>query len=222
MARHFNGTTDKIVNLSAGLIPPLPVSFACWFKPSDVSADHVMVAHANQGAAVELITLELQGTVAGHPIRARFRNALNAESSAVSTAGCSAGQWYHGCAVFASSSSRTIYLDGANNVTDTTGIGNFGVFNCTGIGVLQRGTPGLFFAGDIQEVGIWNAALTADEVNSLAKGFAPSCVRPSLLVAYFPLFGRGATENNRFKTGDILTPTGTTYAEHGGMMLYPG
>jgi hypothetical protein len=37
------------------------------------------------------------------------------------------------------------------------------------------------------EVGIWNAALTAAEIASLADGFTCDKVRPQSLVAYFPL-----------------------------------
>ena len=37
------------------------------------------------------------------------------------------------------------------------------------------------------EVGIWNAALTADEVASLAKGMSCDKVRPQSLVFYAPL-----------------------------------
>ena len=65
-------------------------------------------------------------------------------------------------------------------------------------------TPGLFFDGLIAEVGIWNAALTAAEVASLAKGMTCDKVRPNALVAYFPLIrdlteirgGLAVTNNN--------------------------
>ena len=41
--------------------------------------------------------------------------------------------------------------------------------------------------GLIAEVGIWNAALTAAEVASLAKGMTCDKVRPQNLVFYAPL-----------------------------------
>jgi hypothetical protein len=39
----------------------------------------------------------------------------------------------------------------------------------------------------IAEVGIWNAALTADEIASLADGMTCDKVRPQSLVFYVPL-----------------------------------
>jgi len=41
--------------------------------------------------------------------------------------------------------------------------------------------------GLIAEVGIWNAALTADEIASLAAGMTCDKVRPQSLVFYAPL-----------------------------------
>jgi len=41
--------------------------------------------------------------------------------------------------------------------------------------------------GQIAEVGIWNAALTAAEIASLAKGMTCDKVRPQSLVFYAPL-----------------------------------
>ena len=44
-----------------------------------------------------------------------------------------------------------------------------------------------YMNGQIAEVGIWNAALTAAEVASLAKGMTCDKVRPQNLVFYAPL-----------------------------------
>jgi hypothetical protein len=41
--------------------------------------------------------------------------------------------------------------------------------------------------GRTAEVGIWNAALTAAEIASLAKGMTPDKIRPQSLVFYAPL-----------------------------------
>ena len=48
---------------------------------------------------------------------------------------------------------------------------------------------GLIFFADarIAECGIWNAALTAAEIASLAKGMTPDKIRPQSLVFYAPL-----------------------------------
>lgn len=66
-------------------------------------------------------------------------------------------------------------------------------------GNIQGYTNGL-----IAEVGIWNAALTAAEIASLAKGMTCDKIRPQSLVFYAPLVrdlidakgGRTITNNN--------------------------
>jgi hypothetical protein len=45
----------------------------------------------------------------------------------------------------------------------------------------------LFLSGGIAEVGIWTAALNADEIKSLAAGMTCDKVRPQSLVFYAPL-----------------------------------
>jgi hypothetical protein len=93
--------------------------------------------------------------------------------------------------VFASSTSRTAYINGGSSGTNTTSVVP-SLLNRTNIGVqfLQNagGTSGISFAnGRVAECGIWNAALTAAEVASLAKGMTCDKVRPQSLVFYAPL-----------------------------------
>ena len=49
------------------------------------------------------------------------------------------------------------------------------------------GSAGLYFNGQIAEVGVWNVALNAAEIASLAKGMTCDKVRPDSLVFYAPL-----------------------------------
>jgi hypothetical protein len=65
--------------------------------------------------------------------------------------------------------------------------------------------------GQIAEVGIWNAALTAAEVASLAKGMTCDKVRPQNLVFYAPL----VRDLNDQKGGLTITNNnGATVAAH--------
>ena len=76
--------------------------------------------------------------------------------------------------------------------------------NLLTIGGRFNTTIGSYFPGDIAEVGIWNAALTAAEVASLANGMTCDKIRPQSLVFYAPLVrdlidakgGRTITNNN--------------------------
>lgn len=55
------------------------------------------------------------------------------------------------------------------------------------IGARNANTIGQFAEGLVAEVGIWNAALTAAEIASLAAGMTCDKVRPQSLVFYAPL-----------------------------------
>jgi hypothetical protein len=97
--------------------------------------------------------------------------------------------WNHGCGVFTSTASRTVYLNGANAVTQSsTNAPNTADINAVYIGTqLTSNSFVNYFEGDIAEVGIWNVALTAAEVASLAKGMTCDKIRPQNLVFYAPL-----------------------------------
>ena len=65
--------------------------------------------------------------------------------------------------------------------------------------------------GKIAEVGIWNAALTAEEIASLADGMTCDKVRPQSLVFYAPL----VRDLIDYKGGLAITNTNTaTVADH--------
>lgn len=63
----------------------------------------------------------------------------------------------------------------------------------------------------IAEVGIWNAALTAEEIASLANGMTCDKVRPQSLVFYAPL-GRDLIDVKNGLT--ITNNNGTIVADH--------
>ena len=66
--------------------------------------------------------------------------------------------------------------------------------------------------GELADIGIWNAALTAAEIASLAKGMTYDKIRPQSLVFYAPLVrdlidqkGGLAITNNNAATVDAHT-----------------
>ena len=63
--------------------------------------------------------------------------------------------------------------------------------------------------------GIWNVALTAAEIASLAKGFSPRLIRPQSLAFYAPLI----RETLDIRGGLTLTDSGSTVADHPRIIL---
>jgi hypothetical protein len=104
------------------------------------------------------------------------------------TSAPSANTVFHAAGVWASSTSRSVYLDGANKVTDTAASTPSGI-NRAAIGVSRASSIDQAFnsGGRLAEAGFWNAALTDEEIAALAKGIPPIMIRPQNLVAYLPL-----------------------------------
>jgi len=90
-----------------------------------------------------------------------------------------ANEWVHLAAVFSSTTSRRAYLNGVGGTLNTFDVGT------------QEDTVNILVgnltAGRIAEAAIWSAALSADEIASLAKGVTCGKVRPQSLIYYAPL-----------------------------------
>jgi hypothetical protein len=187
MAYQLNGTSQYF-NTALAPVSSGPVTLAAWFLPSNVTTSGVLVgitdnADANSG---HRFTISASGAATGDPIEAICQPGTVSAVVAKTTTGYTAGAWQHACGVFTSSTSRTAYLNAGSSGTDTQSATPTGL-NQIKIGMRVNVTPGLFFDGLIAEVGIWNAALTAAEVASLADGMTCDKVRPQNLVFYAPL-----------------------------------
>jgi len=199
MAYDFDGTNQRLTPASTP-VTAAPLTMACWFRPANTTSAGALIT-LTDSAGVQYFTLYADGNSAGD--RVRIYVAGSGGSPTVSTtSGFSANVWNHACAVEAATNSRTVYLNGgnsANNALNTVpqSITNFNIGSFLAV-------SGNFLNGQIAEVGIWNAALTAAEVASLAKGMTCDKVRPQSLVFYAPLVrdlidakgGRTITNNN--------------------------
>lgn len=192
MAYSFNGTNQCITTPNAPVLSE-PLTIAAWFYPTRNTARTVIASIADTAGATTAAFFALveDGTKTGDPICAtKHRGTATSptDSDATSTSGFTINNWHHGCAVFTSNTSRTIYLNGGSSATDTTNIpidGN--AVDKSGIACLARAANTAFFQGRVAEVGIWNVALTAAEIASLSKGMTCDKVRPQSLVFYTPL-----------------------------------
>jgi hypothetical protein len=186
MAYQFNGTNQYLSCAAplTGLV--YPYTFACHFKPNNITDFGVMVqiSPAN-GRYWGLLNA---GGIAGDPVVANHSIAAAAVGGARSTAGYTANDFFHACGIFESASLKKAYLNGANEGTNTGAIVSATSATELLIGARRDGGAlGTYYGGLIAEVGIWNAALTAEEVASLAKGMTCDKVRPQSLVFYAPL-----------------------------------
>jgi hypothetical protein len=206
MAFSFNGSSNYIRLGSAG-ITAYPVTLSAWFKKTNTNTNGV-VLNLVDGARGDT-WFRLACTNAAAP----FID-VNAPSggygSVYAVTSYTAGTWHHICGVFASTTSRTVYLDGGGSATQTTTSGTPSTCNRTTAGVLDRATPADYFGGDIAECAVWSAALTEAEVISLAKGTGAPSVRPQSLVSYMPLI----RELIEIRTGAVPTNNSATVSSH--------
>lgn len=70
------------------------------------------------------------------------------------------------------------------------------------------------FYGSIAEFGIWNAALSPGEINSLQQGVNCNLIRRDSLVGYWPLYGQASPEPDLSGNVNNGTVTNTTAANH--------
>jgi hypothetical protein len=215
MAYEFNGT-NQFLQINSAVVTSAPLTMACWFNCDRNDLAYVILSitgNATAGTGATRFALFAEGGVVGDPVRIIATNTAGQNGFTDSTAAFSAGKWHHACGVFSSATSRSIYLDGGNSSTNGTNITPT-LLSRTVIAAQYREQSGGItgcFDGLTAEVGIWNAALTADEVASLAKGMTCDKVRPQSLVFYAPLV-RNLIDQKSGLT--ITNNNGATVANH--------
>jgi hypothetical protein len=184
MAGGFNGSTQYLIGGSAP-VSAVPLTMACWFIGNSTLTGALMSLGTNGGTA--RYSLVAAGTAGGDPIQAGTTNSGGTGANGTTSTGFTTGPWYHACGVFASTTSRSAYLNGAGKGTDTTSI--TASADRTLIGArINGGTVGAFYTGRVADAAIWNIDLTDAEVASLATGMSPLLIRPQSLVFYAPLY----------------------------------
>jgi hypothetical protein len=204
MAYDFNGTTGYFT----APIPSIsdPCSISAWvFADSFTGFPNIVALNVN---LIERFTLTLDesGTVLAISV-----DTTTVQDIASSTADLTVSTWGHAGAVFASNTSRSAYANGGNKGTTTTSI-TVGALTLATLGALtfSGGSVANYLDGKIAEVGVWNVALTDDEMASLGKRYSPRLIRPASLVFYAPLIRnlqdvRGAATISTFGTTAVAT-----------------
>lgn len=182
MARNFTAASSQSLEVASSPVSGPPFTVAAWARPTGTGASAYVAVGELGGTHRYMLQ---QGFGGGNNVAASVTN-TGFTFGATTTAAVTANVWHHGCAVFASNNSRTAYINGGNSATNTDTL-NLNTPTSVVIGARYNTTLGFYFGGDLAEVGIWNVALTAAEVASLAKGMTCDKIRPQNLVFYAPL-----------------------------------
>lgn len=201
MARNFIHTNgDYMAFLIPGIV--LPVTLAAWFKPSTVTGQKC--AGSVNTALGPFKSLQI-GLASGAARAAAYDGAF----VSATTSSPASGSWHHIAGVFTSNSSRHVILNGGGKVTNTSTQTSY-TYESSLIGVAGGSYNAEAFSGDIAEFGVWDVALTDDEIVSLSKGASPLGVRSGNLIFFAPL----AREIISPTSGTALVVSGTTVSDH--------
>jgi hypothetical protein len=207
MAFLFASASSQYLIGGSAPVSAVPLTIAAWFRPTASGASGAI-------CAVGGVTDHCRLSLSSGQIQALSFGSASPQSS--TSGSITAGQWAHCAAVFSGTASRIAYLNGVAATENTTNCTQ-GSFSETLIGARRITTLAQFISGDIAEVGVWNAALTADEIAGLAKGFPCRLARPSSLQFYSRLI-RNAMD---IRGGIALTNTnGATVSDHP-RIIYP-
>jgi len=186
MAYSFASASSQYLSVASAVATAAPLTLACWvYKTNVADASSVLLTIGNENQSTPS-SFNLVHNVSNNTIRANAQELGGVGQVAISTSGLTNNTWGHACGVFASSTSRTAYCNGGNTGTNT-GSATPASLTRTLIGVGFFGSLTNYANGLIAECGIWNVALTVDEIASLAKGMTCDKVRPQSLVFYAPL-----------------------------------
>jgi len=187
MAYNFTRTSSQSLTTGSTPVTGNLMTLACWFNRKTtfdgVNSPFLVAVDATSGTNFNGIACG-----SGSNIVIATSN-VGAGPSFAESASHNINEWHHACGVFESSTSRKIFLDAGSPATATATRNVSGQNNITiGARYSAGAFPSNIFADClVAEVGIWNVALTADEIASLAKGMTCDKVRPQSLVFYAPL-----------------------------------
>jgi hypothetical protein len=181
MAYDLNGTNQRI-EVGSAPVTNTPCTMSCWFNANNITSSHGLITLTAAGNTTFYLTLYANGAASGDPIQCLDSGGSATASSAT---GFQAGTWHHACGTRTGTNNRVAYIDGVAGTANTntaleTGINEFNIGSF-------RTIANNYLVGRIAEVAIYDVALNASEVASLAKGMKPSRIRPQNLVFYAPL-----------------------------------
>ena len=188
MAYEFTAASSQYLSASVAPVTTYPLTLAAWIYPTSTASPTAIVSIENTSTGHRFILQ--QNVVNGNHIQATAVDATAAAGRSV-TSGLATNAWQHAAGTFSTNNSDnwTAYLNGssANQSASASETRAPSTVNSAKIGARTGASLGLYFAGLIAEVGIWNVALTQPEIASLAKGMTCDKVRPQSLVFYAPL-----------------------------------
>lgn len=218
MARDFEAAgSDQFFEVDSTLITDYPFSVSAWIKPENITGNGSIFFVGDKDVTNNFHSFFY---TSDNRIWVASRNTTEQGANIQNVGVVANGVEFFACAVWASATSRTIYLNGSASTASNTNSVTFTGADRTSIGRYADSTPGRYMDGLISEMGVWNVELTTSDVDMLANRFSPLMVKPSGLLHYYPLIGNNSPEID-FVSGLNLTMNGTVAKASHPRIIYP-
>jgi len=217
-ALNFDGVNDFVTISNATVAGTFPFSMSLWFKTSNTTDSYrTIYGDGNTTDDNEFMVLQLvasndtqcTGTVI-HKLKYVLRSDASTVTASCSTNTVNNNAWHHAVIVSSSSNNHQLYLDGTAMTASITALGTISV-NRTTIGALGRTSVIQFFPGLIDEVRVYNRALSAKEIQTLYNigattkfNVSPTKYLTDGLVGYWTMDGSKVN----WKTGAVTDSSG--------------
>ena len=158
---------------------------AGWGYSTSLTLNQNVICLREDAGSAKSTNVRFGGSDSGDYLQATAYDGASI-SFASSSISYSTNTWHHCAGVWASTTSRSVYLDGGNKGTNTVS---------RDTGTMTRFAIGSNFGfqdlnGKAAEWAFWNVALTDADVALLAKGAHPLSVKPQNILHYWPVIGR--------------------------------
>jgi len=163
-ALEFDGSTSYVDIPSAKFDDFINVSVSLWFYPTSIATDYSrIIQKGDSSGATNGFIIAQDDTEA---IIGVYEEGSSTEHIAITNNVVQDDNWYHVVLTYDEINGATIYLNGTNDTTSTSGGWSSGTGNNLNIGK-RAGESNSYFAGSIDEVLIFNRSLSATEVSAL-------------------------------------------------------
>lgn len=210
MARTFVTASSHALSAAAVPATAVPLTLAAWVKTDD----NTKALNILQIRTAFTDLFRLRTSIAGKVVAQTGQASVFV--TATSSATLANNTWTHVAAVFATASSRIVYVAGVNSGSDSNSSTPSGV-NTTDIG--SGSDTGATF--QVAWPAIWTAALSAGEVAALAAGLDPRLLQSqrAALSDFWPLIG-ASPEPDAIAAARNFTVTGATRSDDPGNLIY--
>lgn len=198
MAVQLNGSTQYL-QASSPTVSTHPMSWSGWFYFDDVTRNDTCLVIRNNSS---FEGWDLRKETAGKAAAVSFNGS---NKTALGTTTLVSGTWYHLGCVFASTTSRKIYVNGTLEATETTAAAFGATPDRFAIGSFIGG--GLPLKGRAAQIGVYNIGLSDANMVSLAGGSLPSAVAAANLQNYYKLVADGTDEQGNLSMTLNGSPT---------------